>query len=154
MRNYINRLNGYVVFAFMLMAVTVFADSVRRNTIMGTAARRNTVEWDFVEPSAGSAMNLVPGTDNTNSIGTSSLRIKDFRAVTATFTGPITANAGVSLFTSTAPRTAVGVAALYSAYTLPAGTVFYNSTSGVLCVSSSTAQSSITVSTGTGACPS
>lgn len=89
MRKYINSLNGYVVLAFMLASVALFADSAYRNTIKGTGARQNTIEWDFTETSTGGAMHLLPGTDNTNNIGSSSKRVKDFQAVTATFGGAV-----------------------------------------------------------------
>ena len=99
MRKYINSLNGFLVLGFMLASVALFADSARRYTIFGTGARRNTVEWDFIEASSGAAMDLIPGTDNTNSFGTASKRIKDIQAMTATFGGAVTTS-GAQTFTS------------------------------------------------------
>lgn len=60
------------------------ADSTHRNSIMGTGARRDTIEFEFIEPSAGSAQNLEPGTDNTNALGTSSKRFSDVQTLDAT----------------------------------------------------------------------
>lgn len=69
------------------------ADSPVRNAINGTGARRDTVEFQWVEPTAGSAMNMVPGVTNTNALGTSSLRWSDVQTVNATVTGTLTAGA-------------------------------------------------------------
>lgn len=78
-------LAGFVSFAV--------ADSPVRNSIKGTGARRDTVEFQWVEPTAGSAMNMVPGVTNTNALGTSSLRWSDVQTVNATVTGTLTAAA-------------------------------------------------------------
>lgn len=78
-------LAGFVSFAV--------ADSPVRNSIKGTGARRDTVEFQWVEPTAGSAMNMVPGVTGTNALGTSSLRWSDVQTVNATVTGTLTAGA-------------------------------------------------------------
>lgn len=120
----------------------------------GTNSYRNTHAFTIQTPSEGAAPIFAPGTTNLNALGSTSLRFSNVLSVLGNFSGPITATAGLGIVVSTAPRTAVGVAALYSSFTIPAGTQFYNSTSGVTCISSGTVQTSITVSTGTGACPS
>ncbi len=123
-------------------------------TWLGTGAKQKIVQFAIRTASAGASAAFVPGVDNTNALGTSSLRFSNVFSELGNFEGPITGAAGMAVIVSTAPRTAAAVASLYSAYTIPAGTVYYNSTSGVMCVSSGTVQTSITVSTGTGACPS
>jgi hypothetical protein len=120
---------------------------------LGTGTTRNTEQFSIQTPSAGAAAIFVPGTTNTNALGSSSLRFSNVYTTALNTSGPITAGAGQAVIVSTSPRGALAVASLYSSYTIPAGTVFFNSTSNVLCVSSGTAQTSITVSTGTGACP-
>ena len=115
--------------------------------ITGSGSRRNTVEFAITAPAVGSAASFLPGATNANSIGSTSLRVLKL------WTGTIDAAGGVAMLVSTAPRTAVGVTSVYSTYSPPAGTLFYDSTDGVLCISSGTLQTSITVSTGTGPCP-
>jgi hypothetical protein len=82
-------LAGLVVFAV--------ADSPVRNSIKGTGARRDTVEFQWVEPTAGSAMNMVPGVTNTNARGTSSLRWSDVQTTNLTVAGTLTASGGLTV---------------------------------------------------------
>jgi len=112
--------------AGLLFSSSVLADSSHRNSIKGTGARRDTIEFEWVEPSVGSAMNLIPGTDNTNSIGTSSLRIKDFQGVTATFGGAVTNSGAVTI----AGNTTLGDA-LADTVTVNAGTMTVSAASGL-----------------------
>lgn len=141
-------------FIALACAVIVYAATGTIVTWTGMGSRRNTVEFTIESASIGSAAAFLPGTDNTNALGSASKRFSNIYAAAATIDSPITATASLTVVRSTAPRTAVGVAALYAAYTIPAGTLFIDSTNNVLCMSSGTAQTSITVSTGTGACPS
>jgi hypothetical protein len=109
------------------------AESSYRNAIKGTGARNGTVEFNFVEPSEGSAMNLVPGGDNTNSLGTSALRFKT--AYVAQYV----------IGSNSAPRTNVTPVA--------AGVLIYNSAGAELCMSTGTLVSTwVKVSSPTAAC--
>lgn len=47
------------------------------STWTGKGSRRNTVEIELVSPTVGTAANLVPGANNTNSLGTLALQWKD-----------------------------------------------------------------------------
>lgn len=62
----------------------------------GAGSRNNTYQFKLTSGSSVGAANLVPGTDNTNSIGTASLRVKDFQGMTATFGSTITVR-GISM---------------------------------------------------------
>jgi hypothetical protein len=109
----------------------------------GKGSRNNTYQFKITSGNSIGAANLVPGTDNTNALGTSSLRFSNVYGVLGNFSGPITSSAGASVVTSSAPRTAAAVAALYSAYTIPAGTPFLDTTLNVFSVSTGTAQTTI-----------
>jgi hypothetical protein len=154
-----NRLFKLCVRAFMAGLLTAIPFTASFARLTGTQPARTAPDTSCVgrtgaEICVDSDGNFIPTTTNDTSLGTSSLRWANGYYTLINSAGPITASAGVGVIVSTAPRTAVAVAALYSAYTIPAGTVFYNSTNSVLCVSSGTVQTSIVVSTGTGACPS
>ncbi len=126
---------------------------------LGKGSRRNTREFSITSGSSIGAANFVPGTDNTNALGTSSLRFSNVFSTllnisgaatlssTLAVTGPITASAGVGVINSTAPRTAAAITTLYGTYTIPAGTVFLNTTNTFLCHSTGTVQTSIVQST-------
>ena len=81
----------------LIFCPPIYADSTHRNSIMGTGARRNTIEIEFVEPSAGSALNMVPGTDNTNALGTSSLRYSDVQTYDLTAADDVTVTDDLSV---------------------------------------------------------
>lgn len=84
-----------LLLGLLLVAGGVWAESDVRNAIKGTGARRDTIEFQFVEPTAGSAMNMVPGVTNTNALGTSSLRWSDIQTTNLTVAGTLTASGGV-----------------------------------------------------------
>ena len=89
---------------------SLWAESSYRNTIMGTGARRNTVEFNWVEPSAGSAMNMVPGTTNTNALGTSALRWSDVQTTNLTAAGNVTINGNTTVGDAAADTLTVNAA--------------------------------------------
>ncbi|RTL20764.1 MAG: hypothetical protein EKK55_17415 [Rhodocyclaceae bacterium] len=65
------------LFSGILVASVVYAASGTIQTWTGKGSRRGTVEMELVSPSVGSAANLVPGTNNANSLGTLTLQWKD-----------------------------------------------------------------------------
>lgn len=84
-------------------AFSVFAaDGPQFLNVTGTGSRRNTTEWVIVPASTsdGTAADLRPGTDNLNSLGTSSYRIKDIQALTGTFGGALTQSGNFTLGSS------------------------------------------------------
>jgi hypothetical protein len=109
------------------------AESSYRNAIKGTGARNGTVEFNFVEPSEGAAMNLVPGGDNANGLGTSALRFKSIYG------------AQFVIGSNAAPRTNVTP--------VSAGVLIFNSAGVELCMSTGTTVSTwVKVATPTVAC--
>jgi len=74
----------------------------------GSGARQNVTEFEILAPTVGAAADLVPGTDNTNSLGTSSLRWDDIQTYDITvaddmiISGDITSSGFVSAATVTA----------------------------------------------------
>lgn len=143
-------------------------------TMTGNGARRNTVEYQIQTTTVGSAADLVPGTDNTNSLGTSSLAWDDIQTedltvqddLTVTGLATIGETLSVTGVTSISSLTAtnqilVGSAGSYSTFTateltLDSGqTLTNNGTSalvgnttvtGTLGVTGATTVSTITVS--------
>jgi hypothetical protein len=60
-------------------------------------SRRNTVEVTLESPSLGSAANLLPGTDNTNALGSSTKRWSDMQTVLATIGGTATLSGATNI---------------------------------------------------------
>lgn len=115
---------------------------------LGTGTKNATEQFSIQTPSAGASAIFVPGVTNTNALGTTALRFSNVFSILGNFSGPITASGGVGVVQSTAPRTSVTtVATLYATYTIPAGTVFLNTTNNFLCHSTGTVQTSIVQST-------
>ena len=152
-------MNRFKVFGLLagLLAVAAYVYAAAypyyHSRWLGMGSKQNTEQFSIQTPSSGASAILVPGVTNTNALGTTALRFSNVFSTLLNSAGPITGGAGFAVIVSTAPRTANAVAALYTAYTIPAGTQFFDSTSNVTCISSGTVQTSITVSTGTGACP-
>jgi len=59
-------------------------------TWTGMGARRNTEEFKVNEPTVGTAADFIPGTDNTNSLGTSALRFDDVQTYDLTVADDLT----------------------------------------------------------------
>ena len=69
----------YLAGLAVFMAGSLVYGAQKLLTVTGNGARRNTVEFEFQTSSEGSAADFVPGTDNTNSLGTSSLAWDDIQ---------------------------------------------------------------------------
>lgn len=66
-------------------------------TMTGNGARRNTVEFEIQTQTVGTAADLVPGTDNTNSLGTSSLAWDDIQTEDLTVQDDLTVTDDVAI---------------------------------------------------------
>jgi len=78
------------VLAVLGLTVLAFATSVDIHTWTGAGSRSNTVEFKIQEATVGSAADFIPGTDNANSLGTSSLRFDDIQSYDATLSDDLT----------------------------------------------------------------
>lgn len=61
------------------LCAIIFAASGTIHTWTGKGSRRNTVEFEIREPTVGTAADFIPGTDNANSLGTSSAAWDDIQ---------------------------------------------------------------------------
>ena len=130
---------------------------------LGDGAKRNTVQYQIRIPSSGSSAQFVPGTDNTNPLGTSSLRFSDVQTYDLTaaddvvvsddlaVTDDITAADITVTGTSTLARSSFGIqlsSAPKTSVTLvfnSTGTLVYNTADLELCISTSSNQNSFVV---------
>lgn len=83
-----------------LIAVTAWAGSVYIHTWTGSGSRRNTVEFSIAASAPGSAASFLPGTTNTNALGSSSLRFSNVYTTLLNVSGASTMTGAV---TFTAP---------------------------------------------------
>lgn len=119
----------------------------------GYGNQRGVVQWIIGATAAGNQSDFYPGVNNSNNIGTSALRPATIYTTAlnvsgaTTQTGNLNLSGGLTLFNSTAPRTANNVASIYTTYSPSTGTLFYDSTDAGLCFSTGLVQSSIVAAT-------
>lgn len=142
------------------LSAAIFTESGFITGWWGKGSRNNTMEFAITSGASIGTANFVPGTDNINSLGTSSLRFSDMQTYDLTVADDLTVtdavtvsgtlaaqNANVSIQLSTAPRTSSTIVMKST------GTLVWNTTGNQLCISSGTAQSTfVSVSTPTAAC--
>ncbi len=82
-------------------------------TMTGNGSRRNTVEWVIESPTVGSAADLLPGADSTNSLGSSTLALLEafIDTVTATDLAATDADLTTVTFSVTTDTSAAPTAA-------------------------------------------
>jgi hypothetical protein len=131
----------------------------------GVGPKRNIVQFALGAAAAGGNSGFYPGVTNTNPLGSSSLRFSNVYttllnvsgavtlagaisgATTITAAGPVIANGGVTIYNSTAPRTATAMASIYTTYSPGTGTLFFNSTDNGICISTGLTQTTIAAAT-------
>ncbi len=145
-------------FAFSLgVAGYLIAASGSIATWTGGGARNNTIEFEILAPTVGTAADFVPGTDNTNSLGTTALawddvQTNDFTAVGTTTLGPQT---NVTSMTISGLFAILQDAAPNANLTpTTTGQLVFDTGSGDVCMSTSaTANSWVLIATPTISCP-
>lgn len=133
------------VLSIFVMVSIAYAATYDLWTVTGSGSRRNTVEFKIQASAPGSAASLLPGTDATNDLGSSSYRFNNSYVVTANSTNVVTSTATFNVRLNSAPRTNVTPTR--------AGELVFNTTANELCMSTgSVASSWVKVSTPSAAC--
>jgi hypothetical protein len=135
------------------LSASVYSASGTIVTWTGMGSRRNTVEVTLESPSLGSAANLLPGTDNTNALGSSTKRWSDMQTVLATIGGTATLSgatniAGATTITALLTASTTTLTGGFAPWSHPTprasliptttGQIVRNSTSGGFCYSTGT----------------
>jgi len=147
-------LGGLAVVA--IVSTIVYAGDIE--TWTGQGSRRNTVEFKINASSPGTAANLLPGTANTNSIGSSALPLKDVYTTDLSIADDLSVTGDISVTgdmavtgSATLQRVTFGVqlsSAPKTSSTLvfnSTGTLVFNTQDGYLCVSTGSAKNSFVI---------
>jgi hypothetical protein len=157
MFNWLKNQTARAGFVVALVAVSLaYAATGTIWTLTGKGSRRNTVEFSIESPTVGTAAKFLPGTDNTNALGSSTLRFSDVQTVLATIGGATTISGLLTASTTT-------LTGGFAPWGYPApdagliptttGQIVRNTTSGGFCYSTGTAASSwVLLTSSTTAC--